>query len=444
MTTGHDTLVPGRAPCCHGGIATGNKGNGVMTVKTEKLTFEGASGAALAARLDLPQGEPRAYALFAHCFTCTKDIFAAQRIAGALAERGIAVFRFDFTGLGHSGGEFANTNFSSNVDDLVAAADYLRATRKPPKLLIGHSLGGAAVLAAAARVPEAAAVATIGAPADPKHLALLFRDATDEIEAKGEAVVELGGRSVRIEKQFLDDISGHKLEAAVGSLRGALMVFHAPRDEIVGIDNAGRIFAAAKHPKSFVSLDDADHLLSRKADAVYVAQVLTAWAGRYLGAAPGDTESRDAELGPALAAEPGGVAVRERGHGRFAQELAAGRHRFTADEPTDHGGDDSGPTPYELLLGGLGACTAMTLRIYAERKGWPLDRVEVQLTHEKIHARDCADCETREGRIDRIDRRLTLLGPLDPEQRQKLLEISAKCPVHRTLTGEIKINTELV
>ncbi|MHA1154094.1 MAG: bifunctional alpha/beta hydrolase/OsmC family protein, partial [Alphaproteobacteria bacterium] len=406
-----------------------------MTVKSEKLTFEGASGAVLAARLDMPPGEPQAFALFAHCFTCTKDIFAAQRIAGALAERGIAVLRFDFTGLGHSGGEFANTNFSSNVDDLVAAADYLRATRKSPELLIGHSLGGAAVLAAAARIPEAVAVATIGAPADPEHLALLFRDAAGEIEAKGEAVVDLGGRSFRIKKQFLDDISGHKLEAAVGSLRRALMVFHAPRDEIVGIDNAGRIFAAAKHPKSFVSLDDADHLLSRKADAVYVARVLAAWAGRYLGAAPGGTELRDGEMrnvevGTALTAEPGSVAVRERGSGRFIQELAAGRHRFTADEPTDHGGDDSGPTPYDLLLWGLGACTAMTLRIYAERKGWPLDRVEVRLRHEKIHARDCADCETREGRIDRIDRRLTLLGPLDAKQREKLLEISDKCPVH--------------
>ena len=410
-----------------------------MTIKTEKLTFEGASGEALAARLDLPAGTVRAYALFAHCFTCTKDIFAAQRIAGALAEQGIAVLRFDFTGLGHSDGEFANTNFSSNVDDLVAAANYLRATRKPPALLIGHSLGGAAVLAAAARVPEAVAVATIGAPADPGHIAHLFRDAADEIAAKGDAEVELAGRRFRVKQQFLDDIAAQNLEPALGALRKALLLFHAPRDEIVGIDNAGSIFAAAKHPKSFVSLDDADHLLSRKADAVYVAQVLAAWAGRYLGA-----ELGGAETAPPLVAEPGGVAVRERGSGRFAQEIAAGRHRFAADEPTDYGGDDSGPTPYDLLLAGLGACTTMTLRMYAERKGWRLDRAEVRLTHEKIHARDCADCETREGRIDRIDRRLTLLGPLESKQREKLLEIADKCPVHRTLTGEIKIDTELV
>ena len=247
-----------------------------MAIRSERLEFENHRGVTLAARLDRPVGAPQAYALFAHCFTCTKDIFAAQRIAGALAERGIAVLRFDFTGLGHSGGEFANTNFSSNVDDLVAAADYLRATRKPPELLIGHSLGGAAVLAAAARVPEAVAVATIGAPADPGHLAHMFRDAADEIAVKGEAEVELGGRRFRVKQQFLDDIAAQKLEPAIAALRKALLLFHAPRDEIVGIDNAGRIFAAAKHPKSFVSLDDADHLLSRKADAVYVAQVLAA------------------------------------------------------------------------------------------------------------------------------------------------------------------------
>ncbi len=264
----------------------------------------------------------------------------------------------------------------------------------------------------------------------------LFRNAADEIAAKGEAEVELAGRRFRVKKQFLDDIAIQNLEPALGTLRKALLLFHAPRDETVGIDNAGQIFAAAKHPKSFVSLDDADHLLSRKADAIYVAEVLAAWADRYLG---GEMESA-----PLLTADRGGVAVRERGSGRFAQEIAAGRHRFSADEPADYGGDDSGPTPYDLLLAGLGACTTMTVRMYAARKGWPLDRAEVRLSHEKIHAQDCADCETREGRIDRIERRLTLDGPLDAAQREKLLEIADKCPVHRTLTGEIKINTELV
>ena len=407
-----------------------------MAVKTEKLTFQGAGGETLAARLDAPAGEPRAFALFAHCFTCTKDIFAAQRIAGALAEAGVAVLRFDFTGLGHSQGEFANTNFSSNVADLVKAADFLRATRAAPKLLIGHSLGGAAVLAAAARLPEAAAVATIGAPADPAHLAHLFRDAVPEIEAKGEAEVQLAGRTFRVKKQFLDDISGHNLEAAIGALRKALIVFHAPRDAIVGIENAGRIFTAAKHPKSFVSLDDADHLLSRKADAVYVAEVLAAWAGRYLD---GDADAAR----PAPTAAPGTVVAREAGTGRFAQEIAAGRHVLRADEPAEFGGGDSGPGPYDLLLAALGACTSMTLRMYAERKGLPLTRVAVTLAHGKIHAEDCADCETRDGRVDQINRRLTLEGDLDEAQRERLLAIADKCPVHKTLNAEVKIRTEL-
>lgn len=406
-----------------------------MAIQSEKLSFTGASGETLAARLDRPAGEARATALFAHCFTCSKDIFAAARIAGALAEAGIAVLRFDFTGLGHSEGEFANTNFSSNVADLVRAADVLREGGQAPSLLIGHSLGGAAVLAAAGQVPEATAVATIGAPADPAHVAHLFQEARPEIEARGEAEVLLAGRPFRIRKQFLEDIAGQNLEAAVGTLRRALLVFHAPRDETVGIENAGRIFAAARHPKSFVSLDDADHLLTRKADAVYVAQVLAAWAERYLDAsAPVET----------VCAEPGAVAVRETRTGRFTQEIVAGGHPLRADEPRSIGGDDTGPSPYDLLLAGLGACTTMTLRLYAERKGLPVDRVRVDLRHDKIHAQDCADCETKAGRLDRITRQLTIEGDLDPAQRGKLLEIADKCPVHRTLTSEVKIETELV
>ncbi|MFQ6018445.1 MAG: alpha/beta fold hydrolase [Kiloniellaceae bacterium] len=409
-----------------------------MAVRSEKLMFPGSGGEALAGRLDLPVGEPRATALFAHCFTCSKDIFAAQRIAAGLAAEGIAVLRFDFTGLGHSAGEFANTNFSSNVADLVKAADFLRESGKAPKILIGHSLGGAAVLAAAADVPEAVAVATIGAPAEPAHVANLFRDSRAEIEAKGEAEVLLAGRPFRIKKQFLDDISEQNLAAAIGALRKALLVFHGPRDATVAIENAARIFTAAKHPKSFVSLDDADHLLSRKQDAVYVASVLAAWAARYLG----EAEAPGAP-GAAFAAPPGTVVVQETGAGRFAQRIAAGKHAMSADEPIEYGGDDSGPGPYDLLLAGLGACTAMTLRMYAERKDWPLERVTVALGHEKIHAEDCADCETRAGRIDRIERRLGLKGGLDEAQQAKLLEIAEKCPVHRTLTSEVSIITEL-
>ncbi len=407
-----------------------------MTVKSEKVTFAGSDGATLAARLDLPAGRPRAYALFAHCFTCNKDIFAAARIAHGLAERGIAVLRFDFTGLGASEGDFANTNFSSNIEDLVLAADFLRERHQAPALLVGHSLGGAAVLAAAARVPEAKAVATIAAPADPAHVAAHFTEARPEIEAAGEAEVLLVGRPFRIKKQFLEDIEAHRLEDAIAGLRKALMVFHAPRDEIVGIDNASRIFLAAKHPKSFVSLDNADHLLSRRADAVYVAEVLAAWAGRYLG------EAAQAEEASAPRAADGEVVVEETGAGKFTQRIAAGRHLLSADEPEAMGGLDSGPSPYDFLLAGLGACTSMTLRLYAERKGLALERTRVTLSHDKIHAKDCADCETKEGKVDRIRRRIQITGDLTPEQRARLMEIADKCPVHRTLQSEVSIETE--
>jgi putative redox protein len=330
----------------------------MMTVTSEKLSFAGTGGQELAARLEKPRGRSHAVALFAHCFTCTKDIFAAARIAAGLASRGIAVLRFDFTGLGHSEGEFANTNFSSNVDDLVAAADHLRSLGTAPKIVIGHSLGGAAVLAAAGRIPEAVAVATIGAPADPAHVQHLFQAARPEIEAKGEAEVLLAGRPFTIKKQFLEDIEATRLEAAIGDLRKALLVFHAPRDATVGIENAGRIFGAAKHPKSFVSLDDADHLLTRRQDANYVAEVLAAWAGRYLGLAQAEP----------LKAATGTVVVQEAGEGKFAQHVAAGPHQLRADEPLSVGGEDSGPGPYDLVMAGLGACTSMTLRLYAERR----------------------------------------------------------------------------
>ena len=404
-----------------------------MTAKSEKVTFPGSGGGKLAARLDLPQGRPRAFALFAHCFTCNKDVFAAARIAGGLAERGIAVLRFDFTGLGASEGDFANTNFSSNVEDLVRAADFLREAYEAPKLLIGHSLGGAAVLAAAGRVPEARAVATIAAPADPAHVAAHFTEARAEIEAAGEAEVLLVGRPFRIKKQFLEDIEERKLDAALAGLRKALMVFHAPRDATVGIDNASRIFLAAKHPKSFVSLDDADHLLSRKPDAIYVAEVLAAWAGRYLG---------EAEAAPALRAPAGSVVVEETGEGKFTQRIAAGPHALRADEPESAGGLDSGPSPYDFLLAGLGACTSMTLRLYAERKGLALEKTRVTLSHAKIHAEDCATCETKEGKLDRIERVIEMTGDLSAEERRRLLEIADKCPVHRTLQSEIQIETK--
>jgi uncharacterized OsmC-like protein/fermentation-respiration switch protein FrsA (DUF1100 family) len=398
----------------------------------ERFDFANAQGQTLAALLDLPPGEPRAYALFAHCFTCGKDVHAAKRIAEGLTALGIAVLRFDFTGLGASEGEFANTTFSSNVADLVAAADELRRRRRAPAILIGHSLGGTAVLAAASQVAEARAVVTIAAPCDPTHVTGLFKEHLDEISTKGEVKVALGGRQFRIKRSFVDDLAEHMLLEHIGSLRKALLVFHAPTDEIVGIDNASRIFTAAKHPKSFVSLAGADHLLSARSDASYVANVIHAWAERYLEM-PADA--------PSLPDDANTVVVRETGRGRFQQEVAVGRHRFLADEPVGVGGLDSGPGPYDLVLAGLGACTAMTLRLYAERKALPLERTVVRLSHSKIHAADCENCETKEGMIDRIERIITLNGNLDADQRGRLMEIADKCPVHRTLTSEIDIRT---
>ncbi len=403
---------------------------------SERIDFPGAFGATLAARLDRPTGTPVAYALFAHCFTCSKDVFAAARISRALAERGVAVLRFDFTGLGSSEGEFGNAGFSANVQDLLAAADFLRNRHGAPAMLLGHSLGGAAVLAAAPSIPEARAVVTINAPCDPAHVLGLMKAEARQALRRGRAEVTLGGRLFSITREFVKDTRSQALLEGVKNLRKALLLFHAPRDEVVGVEAAARLFGAAKHPKSFVSLDDADHLLTRRADAVYVADVVAAWASRYLDAASAPTTA-------AAAAKPGEVLVRETGEGAFAQALSIGRHTLAADEPVEMGGNDSGPTPYDYLLAALGSCTAMTIRMYAQRKRLPLERVAVRLSHRKLHARDCADCETGEGKIDEIVREVDLAGPLDADARARLLEIADKCPVHRTLHGEVKVRTRL-
>jgi uncharacterized OsmC-like protein/fermentation-respiration switch protein FrsA (DUF1100 family) len=400
---------------------------------SERFDFPNARGEQLAARLDLPVDEPLAYALFAHCFTCGKDVLAAKRIADRLTEIGIAVLRFDFTGLGMSQGEFANTNFSSNVSDLIAAANHLRAMRRAPAILIGHSLGGAAVLAAASEIPEARAVVTIAAPADPGHVTGLFKERLEDIRAQGEVEVTLAGRPFRVRREFLEDIAEQRLLDRIAHLRKPLLIFHSPTDQIVGIENASAIFGAAKHPKSFVSLADADHLLSGRSDGIYVANVIAAWAERYLDAM--------ARAEPASDPEPRAVNVMETRNGRFQQAITVGPHRLLADEPLKVGGLDSGLSPYDLLLAGLGACTAMTMRLYAERKALPLDRVSVVLKHNKIHAIDCENCETKEGMIDHIDRAITMEGKLNDEQRQRLMEIADKCPVHRTLHSEINIQT---
>ena len=401
-------------------------------MRTEQLQFDNFKGKKLAALIDLPLGKPTAIALFAHCFTCGKDNLAAKRISERLAMSGIGVLRFDFTGLGTSEGEFADTHFSSNVDDLVAAADFLRKFRGIPAILIGHSLGGAAILAAAHRIPDAVAVVTIAAPCDPAHVTGLFKEHIDKIRSQGEIEVSLAGRPFRIKREFLDDVTEQKITDRLANLHKALLVFHSPTDDLVGIENASRIFTAAKHPKSFVSLTGADHLLSKKSDAVYVANVIAAWAERYLE----KSVKRDDEQ-----IEIGTVLVRETGGGKFQQEVLSGPHRFLADEPVKVGGLDSGPGPYDLLLAGLGACTSMTMRLYADHKKLPLERVSVRLVHNKIHAEDCLNCETKEGMLDRIDRNITIEGPLDAEQRKRLLEIADKCPVHRTLESEIEIRT---
>jgi uncharacterized OsmC-like protein/pimeloyl-ACP methyl ester carboxylesterase len=399
----------------------------------EKFDFRNAQGQTLAALLDRPDGATRAVALFAHCFTCGKDNKAARRIAEGLKLHGIAVLRFDFTGLGTSEGEFANTTFASNVDDLVAAADHLRKNLAAPAILIGHSLGGAAVLAAAHRIAEASAVVTINAPRDPAHIAGLLGDGAAEIGERGEVEVKLAGRPFRIRRALLDDIAEQNLTARIGTLRKALLVFHSPTDQIVGIENASHIFTSAKHPKSFISLTGADHLISHPSDAAYVANIIAAWAERYLNMA--------ADVQPTDDTAPGTVVVRETRRGQFQQEIISGAHRLLADEPVKNGGLDSGLGPYDLLLAALGACTSMTLRLYADRKQLPLTRAQVRLRHNKIHAADCAECETKEGMIDHIDRAITFEGALDAEQRARLMEIADKCPVHRTLKSEIDIRT---
>jgi len=402
---------------------------------TERITFTGHDGNTLAARLDLPEGPHLGTALFAHCFTCGKDIPAARRIAGRLAAMGIAVLRFDFTGLGHSDGEFENTSFTSNVADLTAAARYLEARDMAPGLLIGHSLGGAAVLRAADTMPSVKAVATIGAPFDPDHVTHNFADALPKILEQGSAEVSLGGRPFRIGRAFVEDVQAERLAPAIAGLHRALLVMHAPRDMIVGVENATQIFSAAKHPKSFVTLDDADHLITRPQDASYAADVIGAWVARYLDIR---------QPAPPPGAPEGIVRVSEVDPDGFLQDVVHGpTHHTVADEPLTYGGTNRGMSPYGFLAAGLGACTSMTIRMYARRKKWPLTGISVDVSHDKVHAQD-ADGRSGPGKVDSFHRVINLQGPLDEEQRAKLLEIADKCPVHRTLEGTSHVTTELL
>ncbi len=401
---------------------------------TQRVTIETARGPRLAGILDLPlTGRPKAFAIFAHCFTCTKNIRAASRISRALNASGIAVLRFDFTGLGESEGDFAETSFSTNLEDLLAAAAFLEAHYEPAQLLVGHSLGGTAMLMAAPQISSSRAVAIIGSPAEPAHVERHLAGGRAEILARGEATVDIGGRPFRIRREFLEDLAAQSLGDRLRTLRRALLILHAPMDTVVAVDNAAEIFARALHPKSFVSLDRADHLLSDPDDAEYAGAVIAAWSSRYL-------ETRDAVDAPPDDAD----AIATTGRRAFTTSLQLGRHELIADEPADVGGGDLGPSPYALLAAALAGCTSMTLQMYARRKRLALETATVRVKHGRIHAKDCEDCESPEGRLDEFVREIRLVGELDQASRERLVEIADKCPVHRTLTGEIRIRNRLV
>lgn len=408
-----------------------------MPNKTQKISFPGSQGFELSARLDHPSGPVRAYALFAHCFTCSSQILAAKYIAGELAKQNIAVLRFDFTGLGSSDGEFANTNFSSNIQDLVAAADYMRKHFAAPSLIIGHSLGGAAVLAAASSIPEVKGVVTIGAPADAEHVIHNFVDEDiKKIKSEGEAKVLLAGRSFTVQKQFIDDLQASTLEHHIANLRRDLLILHSPIDQVVGVENASQIFMAAKHPKSFVSLDKADHLLSKPEDAIYAAGVISSWASRLI------LDGQAIKYPPVEA-----VIVSETGEGKFQNTVLAGAHQLLADEPRSVGGLDSGPSPYDYLATALGACTSMTIRMYADFKKIDLGLISVEVKHAKVHADDCLDCAKeqiqRGGKIDRFERNITVEGKVSTELEKKILAIADKCPVHKTIEAGASVVTNI-
>lgn len=399
-------------------------------------TFTGDVGHQLSARLERPDGPARGSALFAHCFTCSKDLRAERQLTQALTAQGYAVLSFDFAGLGRSGGDFADSSFSADVADLRAAAGYLAETVVAPSLLVGHSLGGSAVISAAPFLPSVRAVATIGAPADPAHVLHLLDGDLDAVRHNGFAPVTIGGRTFTIGKAFLDDLEqSHPLERIAG-FDGATMIMHAPLDAFAGVENAEMIYRAARHPKSFVSLDDADHLLTKDTDAHYAATVIAAWALRYL---PGTTPAipRTGEEGY----DRSGATAHN--GGGFVTCLETRGFVLTADEPSESGGTDSGPTPYDYLALALASCTAMTMRAYADSKGWQIGELGAQVEHDRIHAEDCQECEHSSGRIDMLHRTLKLPVDLSEDQRVALMRIADRCPVHLTLEGQIEVHTTL-
>ena len=400
----------------------------------QKIEFQNREGQKLVGRLELPvDRHPHNFAIFAHCFTCNKNLAAVKNIGRALTSNGFGVLRFDFTGLGESEGDFADTNFSGNVEDLVAAADYLAENHTTPTLLVGHSLGGAAVLFAAADIPSIKAVATIGAPSNPVHVKHLFKSNLEEIEASGKAKVNLSGRDFTIKKQFLDDLESKSLPETAKQLRKALLIMHSPQDDTVGIKNAEEIYLAARHPKSFVSLDGADHLLMNKKDSIYTGEVIAGWAKRYVDLPDEDQLKTKHQVVASLDKEDG-----------FTTAMKVGNHYMVADEPISYDGNDFGPSPYELVSAGLSACTAMTVQMYTKRKDWPLDNIEVHTSYGKDHATDCEDCEADTAKIDTFHREIKLTGDLDEKQKNRILEIADKCPVHKTLYSETQVITKLI
>ena len=400
----------------------------------QKVRFTNNQGQQLAAYVDFPvDAKPKAYALFAHCFTCNKNLKAVNNISRALTSKGFAVLRFDFTGLGESEGDFEDTNFSSNVEDLIQAATFLEANYEAPAILIGHSLGGSAVLLAASQIPSVKAVATVGAPAEPEHVTKHFQDQLQEIEAKGEATVNLGGRNFTIKKQFLDNLERANLEDHVHNLKRPLLILHSPIDRVVGIDNAAKLYQYAQHPKSFISLDGADHLLMKKADSEYVGQLIASWSARYLPAEEMDSKGIDLETEKQVVARTG--------ENSLTTDVKSGKHYMIVDEPESAGGNNLGPNPYDYLATALASCTSLTLRMYANHKQWPLHEVRVHVQHKKIHEKDSEDSENKNAKIDLLEREIELFGDLDEKQQKRLIEIANKCPVHKTLTSDIKVNT---
>ena len=404
-------------------------------MQSQNVEFSNAAGDPLSGVLEMPDGEAAAWAIFAHCFTCSKKSLAASRVARGLAERGIGVLRFDFTGLGESGGDFSASGFSSDVADLAAAADWMAASGRTVSLMIGHSLGGAATVVAASALESVKAVATIGAPSDAGHVVEQFRESVPEIEAEGRAQVNLGGRPFTLSRSFLTEIGNTTVLDSVKQLRKPFMILHAPGDEVVGIDNATDLFMAAKHPKSFVSLDRADHLLTGRSDSAFVVDVISGWSAQYTGIAANAQETEP---------QQNKVLVRETGaNGPYQNEILIGGRKFYSDEPKSLGGAETGPDPYARGTAGLGACTSITMRMYANRKKWPVDRLTVRLEHEKKHAEDCIDCGPGD-RIDVFTRYIEIEGKLDEDQRARMLEIADKCPVHRTLENGAIVETHLV